>query len=212
VSACYEGSVILLLIVLCEAGFWVVLLGALSVRYVLRWRRVSTGLLLTVPLIDASLAAATLADLHRLHHAGPTHALAASYLAVTAVYGHRIVQRIDVRFAHRYAGVPLPPPGDPSIRRVLRAERQRLRRSMSAWLISTALELAGLLVVGGPVHGHWLLWCVAVWSSYVVFRYTQVVRRRPAHVGAHRASRFSAATPSQPLRQPLPAVRSQSWR
>ena len=102
------AAMILLLIVLCEAGFWVVLLCGLLARYVLRWRRGSVAVLLLLPCVDVVLLVATLLDLRRVGTAGPSHALAASYLAVTVVYGHRIVARVDARFAHRFDGAPMP--------------------------------------------------------------------------------------------------------
>lgn len=43
------------LIVACEAGFWVVLLAALAVRYLGRNQTLSRVLLLSLPLIDVTL-------------------------------------------------------------------------------------------------------------------------------------------------------------
>ncbi|MBC6463814.1 hypothetical protein HKK72_39190, partial [Actinomadura sp. HBU206391] len=47
----------------CEIAFWVVLLAGLAARYLLRMRRLSTVLLICVPLVDVVLLVASVIDL-----------------------------------------------------------------------------------------------------------------------------------------------------
>lgn len=56
---------ILIAIVACEIGFWLVLLAGLLARYMLRRRRLGAVLLAGVPLIDIVLLALTVVDLRQ---------------------------------------------------------------------------------------------------------------------------------------------------
>ncbi|MCF6506523.1 hypothetical protein E9549_03735, partial [Blastococcus sp. MG754426] len=53
----------LVAIIACEIGFWVVLAAGLLTRYVLRRPRLGGALLLGVPLVDAVLLVLTAVDL-----------------------------------------------------------------------------------------------------------------------------------------------------
>jgi hypothetical protein len=100
--------VVLTVIVVCEIGFWVAVLGGLAARYLLHRRRLSVVLLLAAPLLDVVLLVATAADLRSGTTASLEHGLAAIYLGFSVAYGHRLVHWADVRFAHRFAGGPAP--------------------------------------------------------------------------------------------------------
>lgn len=91
-----------------ELAFWVVLGLALAARYLLRLGRVSTVLLLALPLIDLVLLAFVAIDLGRGAEVTQSHALAASYLGFTVAFGHPLVRWADQKFAHRFAGGPRP--------------------------------------------------------------------------------------------------------
>ncbi len=56
-------NLLLIVIVTCEIAFWVVLFTGLFVRYILNLKKSSTVLLVSVPLIDVVLLAATTIDL-----------------------------------------------------------------------------------------------------------------------------------------------------
>jgi hypothetical protein len=90
-------------LVACEIAFWVFLVAGLTARYVSGRPRLGAWLLLGSPLADAALLTLTGADLARGATATQPHALAALYLAVTLVFGKRIVSAVDRRFARRYA-------------------------------------------------------------------------------------------------------------
>lgn len=100
---------IVIAILACEIGFWVVLFSGLATRYLLRWRRLSTVLLLCVPLLDLALLSLITWD---LRVAGATadfaHGLGAVYLGFTVAFGHTIIARVDAWFSHRFAGGPEP--------------------------------------------------------------------------------------------------------
>ena len=99
---------VLTVIVACEIGFWVAVLGGLAARYLLHRRRLGVALLLAAPLLDVVLLVATAADLRSGSTASLEHGLAALYLGFSVAYGHRLVHWADVRFAHRFAGGPAP--------------------------------------------------------------------------------------------------------
>jgi hypothetical protein len=171
------------LIVACEIGFWVLLVSGLFARYVLKWRRVSGVLLVSVPVVDVVLLAATAIDLRSGAEATLGHGLAAVYLAVTVVFGHRMIRWADVRFAHRFAGGPAPDQGP-------RGGHEHAARQRRAWLehlLAYALGAAFLgmftLIAGGmdraaPLWGVMGTWSVVLVIDFVIsFSYTLMPRK-----------------------------------
>lgn len=104
----------LVAIVACEIGFWVVLAAGLLARYGLRRQRLGAVLLFAVPLIDVALLVLTAVDLRSGAEPDVTHGLAALYLGFSVAFGHDLVRWADVRVAHRMAGGPAPSPPPPS--------------------------------------------------------------------------------------------------
>jgi hypothetical protein len=100
--------VILAVIIACEIGFWIVVLGGLAARYLMGSRRVGTALLVCAPLIDVVLLGAVTAHLATGATASWHHGLAALYIGFSVTYGHRMIAWADTRFAHRFADASLP--------------------------------------------------------------------------------------------------------
>lgn len=178
---------LLVVIAACEVGFWVILGAGLAARYLLRRQRVSTVLLVGVPVTDVVLLAATAVDLSRGATATFAHGLAAAYLGFSVAFGPSMVRWADVRFAHRFAGgpAPVPPPRYGAAR--TRHEWREWVKALVAWAIAVALLGAAILLVGDAartaelqgwigrlslVLGIWLLG----WPIY----YTIFPRRDPA--------------------------------
>jgi hypothetical protein len=103
-----EPLLLYALIVACEVGFWVVLLVALVVRYLLLKEYLSRALLLCLPLIDLLLLVFTALDLRRGSTATFAHGLAAAYVGFTVAFGGMAVKWADAHFAHRFAAGPVP--------------------------------------------------------------------------------------------------------
>ncbi|MER6301988.1 hypothetical protein ABT247_20850 [Kitasatospora sp. NPDC001539] len=101
---------IVTLIAAAEISWWIVLGLALSARYLLRWRRTSTALLIGLPLVDLALYVLTVLNLRGGAEAGWMHALAASYAGFSVGYGPSLVAWADRHFLHRFAGGPKPLP------------------------------------------------------------------------------------------------------
>jgi len=98
---------ILLFIIGCEIAFWVVLFMALIVRYVLDLKKLSVVLLVSVPLIDVVLLAATTVDLSRGVAATFAHGLAAAYVGFSVAFGGVSIGWADSWFAHQFSdGAP----------------------------------------------------------------------------------------------------------
>ncbi|MER7129890.1 hypothetical protein [Streptosporangium saharense] len=139
------------MIIGCEIGFWVLLGLGLATRYLWRMRRLSTALLVAVPLLDVILLAAAVIDIRGGAEANWRHGLAAGYLAYSIVFGHRTLRWADQRFAHRFAGGPppwRPPPGGMA----------RARYEWMMWLRTVlACAIAGVVLYG-------LAWLVGDWS------------------------------------------------
>ncbi|GAA0668825.1 hypothetical protein GCM10010193_20860 [Kitasatospora atroaurantiaca] len=121
-----------------EAGFWVVLALALASRYLIGWRRVSTALLLALPLIDLVVLGATVLDLRHGTTASWTHGLAAAYVGFSAAYGHYLVTWADAHFAHRFAGGPTP----------VKPPKYGAARAAHEWRIFARTLLAAAITAG----------------------------------------------------------------
>lgn len=142
---------LVLLIGACEVAFWVLVGAGLAARYVLRAERLSTVLLLLVPVVDVVLVTASLFDVAQGARPGLTHGLAAVYLGFTVAFGHSLVRWADARFAHRFAGGPPPPrPPEFGAERVAYEWREWGRAAL-AWAISVAVLAATALVAGTGV-------------------------------------------------------------
>ncbi|HEX4222390.1 MAG TPA: hypothetical protein VHZ97_08535 [Pseudonocardiaceae bacterium] len=140
-----------LAIVAGEVGFWVFLLVGLLARYPLRMRRFSTVVLLALPLIDLGVLVVTVVNLAGGATANLSHGLAAVYLGFSVMFGKSMVRWADVRFAHRFAGGPPPPPklrGKAQIRK----EWRDWGRCLLSCAIAAALLLVAIVVIGKPAQ------------------------------------------------------------
>ncbi|WP_051342410.1 hypothetical protein [Pseudonocardia spinosispora] len=144
----FAANPVLTVIAAGEIGFWVLLALALAVRYLLRLRTLSTVLLWGLPVVDLIVLVAAVIDLRAGGEARLSHGLAATYVGVTVVFGHRMVRWADQRIAHRFAGGPEPhrPPTSGWAR--VRYEWQEWGRFALAWVLSCAIMLGLVAMVG----------------------------------------------------------------
>ncbi len=157
----------LVAIIACEIGFWVLLGAGLAARYLLRLRTLSALLLLAVPLIDVALLALAVVDLRRGAEPALGHSLAAIYLGVTVVFGHRLIRWADVRFAHRFAGGPAPVPSPRHGRAHATLERHQWLRHLAAYAMA-ALVLAVFALLVGELRNPTLWSPMRVWGIVVL--------------------------------------------
>lgn len=159
----------------CEIAFWVVLLAGLAARYLLRMRRLSTVLLICVPLVDVVLLVASVIDLRGGAVAGFTHGLAAAYIGFSVAFGHSMIRWADQRFAHRFAEGP--PPQKPPKFGMARArhEWREFGKAVVAWVIACALLLAAIAMVDDAERTAaltgWIVrltGVVAIWSLWPI--------------------------------------------
>ncbi|GAA3158557.1 hypothetical protein GCM10010466_56650 [Planomonospora alba] len=141
---------VLAVIVACEIGFWVLLALGLAVRYLWGGKRLSTVLLLGVPLLDVVLLVTAVIDMRGGAQASWQHGLAAAYLAYSVVFGHRTLKWADAKFAHRFAGGPQPwrPPAGGMAR--ARYEWGLWIRIVLAYGIACAVLYGLILMVDDP--------------------------------------------------------------
>jgi len=132
----FSGSWIVGAIIGAEIAFWVLLVLGLLARYVLKLKRTSTALLLSVPLADLVLIILVGLDLSRGSEPTSVHGLAAVYLGFSVGFGHYIISRADAWFAHRFADGPRPsrPPRTGPAK--VRHEWQDWLRVLAAWAIA----------------------------------------------------------------------------
>jgi hypothetical protein len=151
------GHMLIALIVAAEIAFWVFLGAGLAARYLLRWRRVSTTLLVSVPLVDVVLLIVTVVDLRRGAEPEWAHGLAAVYLGFSVAFGHSLIRWADERFAYHFAGGPKPwkpPKGGPAR---MRYEWESFGKGVLGYLVTAALLGGGYLLVGDHERGAPLL-------------------------------------------------------
>lgn len=161
------------LIVACEVGFWVLLLLALAVRYLLRRATLGRKLLLGLPLLDLLLLVFTAMDLRRGSSAAFAHGLAAAYVGFTVAFGGMAIQWADAQFAHRFAGGAAPPKAPSRGMEAVRYEFGLWGRCIVACVITMALVEALVQFVGNadttqPLrawHKH-AFGCVVLWFVF----------------------------------------------
>ncbi len=161
------------LIVACEVGFWVILLLALAVRYLLRKEPLSRALLLCLPLIDVLLLVFTAMDLRRGATATFAHGLAAAYVGFTIAFGGIAVKWADAHFAHRFAGGPVPGRAPSRGWEAVRYEFNLWVRCIVACVITMALVEALVQFIGTSEATQPLLaWhkrafgCIVLWFFF----------------------------------------------
>lgn len=154
-------------ILVCEIGFWVVLVAGLAARYLLQLRRLSTVLLLCVPLLDVALLALIAWDLlANGQTADFSHGLGAIYLGFTVAFGHQIITRVDAWFAHRFAGgsEPAKPPKRGTAR--VRYEWAQWLRMLLCAIVASAVLSAIAWLVGDAERTEALFaWFARVWLA-----------------------------------------------
>ncbi len=153
-------------IVACEIGFWVLLLGGLTARYVAGRPRLGAVLLAGAPLADVVLLAVTAFDLTRGAEANWTHGLAAVYLGFSVAFGPMWVRSADERFAARF--------GDgarPAAASVSASAGDRLAAHWRLWLRCLAacalasVVLTGLVLLAGEPDRTRALWEDGGWFA-----------------------------------------------
>lgn len=186
-------NIIVMGIIACEIGFWVLLIGGLALRYLVNQYRASTVVLLALPVLDLALLVLLTWDLVVNNSvAEPAHGLGAVYLGFTVAFGKQLISRTDAWFAHRFAGgaEPVKPP-QAGWTRVRYEWRQWLRMLLCA-VISCAILGLIIIVINNPVQtqelldwfgrialvtGVWLLgWPVWETARYVAAKGAQTVK------------------------------------
>lgn len=153
------------MIVVSEAGLWVLLAAGLIARYLLRLRTLGAVLLWGIPLLDVALIIAAAVDLHRGAEPGLVHGLAAIYLGVSVAFGPAVVRWADTRFAFRFAGGPAPvKPAKGSRERVAATWREWYRVVLAAVIASAALGLVIVTVAEGEQVTSLAGWIGRAWS------------------------------------------------
>ena len=161
------------LVVACEAGFWVVLILALALRYQFRNAALSRALMISLPLIDLLLLVFTAMDLQRGTTATFAHGLAAAYVGFTVAFGGMAVKWADAHFAHRFAGGAKPEKAPSRGWLLVRYDFNLWARCVVACVITVALIEALIWIIGtreatNPLlawHKH-AFGCIVLWFFF----------------------------------------------
>jgi hypothetical protein len=174
------------ILIAAEIAFWLLLGAGLWSRYGLGRRQLGAALLALTPLVDLLVLGASVLDLRGGAVATSWHALAAVYIGVSVAFGARIVAWADARFAHRYAGTPLPPRPVRGGPEHARREREGWYRHALAWAIGATLLVIAIALVGDADRTTALLHVLRVWTAVlaidflVSFSYTLWPRQAPS--------------------------------
>lgn len=190
----------------CEVAFWVLLGAGLGARYLLKWRTLSTVLLVSVPLIDVFLLIVSVIDMRNGATASLRHGLAIAYIAYSVMFGHRTIRWADQRFARRFAGGP--PPWKPAKqgRARVRYELVMMGKILIAWAIAWGVAGLMILLVGDGERTAPLVNFTAGLSRVVLICaivagfeiYSAVKKGEPKEVQDADDRAVSAASTSQP--------------
>lgn len=173
------------LIVFCEIGFWLFVLGGLFARYVLKKRKLGLFLLICTPLVDLILLLATAIDLKNGAVANTFHGLAAVYIGVSVGFGRKMINWADEHFAYRFANGKKPMKVEKYGKEYAKVEREGWYRHFLSWLIGGALIGAVVLYIGDLSQTFALLRTLFVWSIvliidfFISFSYTIFPKKEP---------------------------------
>jgi hypothetical protein len=138
---------VIAVIVACEVGFWIAVLGGLTLRSVAGMPRLGAAVLVLAPVLDAVLLVVTAIDLRAGGTATWEHGLAALYIGFSVTYGHRMMRWADRHLARLRTGQALP--AKPLGWAYTRKCWADVVRTVIAAALSAAV-LAGLIAWGGP--------------------------------------------------------------
>ncbi|MEK3887997.1 hypothetical protein [Bacillus sp. FSL K6-3431] len=136
-------SVVAWMIIACEIGFWVVILGGLLTRYIFKKKKLGLFLLALTPVIDLILLVITSMDLQRGATATQAHAIAAVYIGVSIAFGKSMIQWADERFLY-YVTKQGPKP-------MKRYGLEHANHGIIGWLRHVAAYLIGITILIGLI-------------------------------------------------------------
>ncbi len=143
-------NILIAVIVGCEIAFWLFLLSGLLVRYLFDLKRLSSALLICVPLVDVVLLAATTIDLSRGAVATYAHGLAAAYIGFSVAFGSVTIGWVDAWFAYKYAGAKRPASAPTHGWKLIRSEIFWWLRCVLAVAVTQTLVYAAIFFVDDP--------------------------------------------------------------
>jgi hypothetical protein len=169
-TAFVSDNPFVLVIGAAEVAFWLLLGAGLVARYLLRAPRLSTVLLVLVPVVDVVLVSASLADVARGSPPGSAHGLAAVYLGFTVAFGHSVIRWADRRFAHRFAGEPPPRPAPRYGAAKVAYEWREWGKAVLAWCIALGVLCLTAVVAGTgiPAPADWVADPSWSWAARLV--------------------------------------------
>ncbi|MCA0972184.1 hypothetical protein LCM20_16370 [Halobacillus litoralis] len=174
------------LIIACEIGFWVFVLAGLFSRYILKKRKLGAFLLICTPVVDVVLLVATVIDLRNGAEASVLHSLAAIYIGVSVVYGHRMIKWADRQFYYRVSGGEKPVKEKKYGAERAQEERAGWYRHLLTWMIGGGLMGIIILMIQDPQQTEELWGTLRLWSIIIVvdflisFSYTVFPKRENA--------------------------------
>ncbi len=160
-------SIILWLIIGAEIAFWVVIIAGLTTRYIMKQQKLSMVFFALVPVIDIVLLTAATIDMLNGASATIAHALAAAYIAVSLVFGKRMIARADKLFRQwvlkehitkdklfgmHYANASL----------------QFTRHHILAYLVGTGLMWLVVWLVGQPDKTEAMTGAIRLWTMIII--------------------------------------------
>ncbi|MGR6546788.1 hypothetical protein [Paenibacillus tundrae] len=169
----------------CEIAFWLFVAAGLSVRYLLGMKRTGIALLMATPIVDVLLLVATVMDLQRGATASTIHGIAAIYIGVSIVYGHRMIAWADRYFLYWFKGGDNPRGQKVYGREHANREIQGWFRHLAAWCIGCLFLYIMVLWIGDAERTEAFTGLIRIWGMIlgidfiISFSYTLWPRKIP---------------------------------
>lgn len=154
-------------IVISEVAFWILILLGLVARYLFKRKKLGLLLLALTPIIDGILLVTTSMDMYRGATATTFHALAAVYIAVSLLFGKRLILWADERFRYyvtKQGEAPVKRYGIDYAKHYLNG----WLRHIVAYGIGVGLLIGLTILVDDPSRTEALSGVIKVWSIVVV--------------------------------------------
>lgn len=151
------------MIVVCEIGFWIVIILGLFTRYVLKKNKLGLFFLALTPVVDLILLMITGIDLYRGAIATTAHAIAAVYIGISIGFGKSMIKWADERFRY-YVTKEGPPPIKLYGFEYAKHNLKGWGKHVLSYLIGGGILIGGIFLINDSFRTEALMRILQIWT------------------------------------------------